>query len=219
MNITQNNLTELSNYTEVWFRFDYNHTNVSSSIGNETQNDSEETDEAVQIVSIFFASVLALMLLLLVCCVCYLCCVECYDSHQRNYRMNHGSRYYYTSDSDFGNSSDSEADDNITSHIVIQTHTFSFEKKNKVFPKEGKIEETPLEKVVLGKEDSVDNITCSICLEKIDLDQEKVTQLSCQHIYHQDCISTWYFGGVTSVQSCPLCRTTMDHIVIQMDTI
>lgn len=215
MNITQNYTTEVSNYTEVWFRFASNITNVSSSIGNETQNDSKETDEAFQIASIFFATVLGLMLLILVCCVCYLCCVECYDSHRRNYR----TRYYYTSDSDYDNSSDSEADDNITYHTVIQSHTFSFEKTHKVAPKSGKIEETPVEKVIWGKENSVDNLTCSICLEKIDLDQEKVTQLSCQHIYHQDCISTWYFGGVTSVQSCPLCRTTMDHIVIQMDTI
>ena len=87
------------------------------------------------------------------------------------------------------------------------------------------IKETPIDNLVLPDNiDSTDKskLTCSICLEDITLqrkNKEKVVQLNCGHIYHQKCISKWCFGGITSVPNCPLCRESLDHIVITIDKI
>ena len=45
-----------------------------------------------------------------------------------------------------------------------------------------------------------DNDICSICLE--DLNGEKCVILSCEHIYHKDCIKKW----LKKNDSCPNCR-------------
>ncbi len=45
-----------------------------------------------------------------------------------------------------------------------------------------------------------DNDICSICLE--DLKDEKCVILSCEHIYHKDCIKKW----LKKNDSCPNCR-------------
>ena len=82
-----------------------------------------------------------------------------------------------------------------------------------------KLEETPLNEIVLSPgEDNLEfaQISCSICLEDIDfsgISPQKVTQLACGHIYHQDCISFWYFGGVSSFSDCPLCREKIDYVL------
>lgn len=41
---------------------------------------------------------------------------------------------------------------------------------------------------------------CSICLEKLKMD--KCVILSCEHIYHKDCIQKW----LKKNDSCPNCR-------------
>lgn len=42
---------------------------------------------------------------------------------------------------------------------------------------------------------------CSLCLEEYT-DNESVTRLHCQHVYHLDCIKVW----VLRSNCCPLCR-------------
>lgn len=45
-----------------------------------------------------------------------------------------------------------------------------------------------------------DNDICSICLE--DLKNGKCVVLSCEHIYHKDCIKKW----LKKNETCPNCR-------------
>lgn len=49
-------------------------------------------------------------------------------------------------------------------------------------------------------QDDIDNfISCSICLEE---NNENITKLNCEHLFHTECISEW-----TKLQSnCPICR-------------
>tara|TARA_B100000902_G_C27257153_1_gene888508 strand:+ start:823 stop:1230 length:408 start_codon:yes stop_codon:yes gene_type:complete len=42
---------------------------------------------------------------------------------------------------------------------------------------------------------------CVICLDKYK-NNDKIVQLSCNHIYHSDCIKGWF----NQHTSCPLCR-------------
>lgn len=55
---------------------------------------------------------------------------------------------------------------------------------------------------------STDN-TCSICLEKIELNQ-KTTILKCNHIYHYDCAKTWFTSKCHQL-TCPYCRCDIRH--------
>lgn len=43
---------------------------------------------------------------------------------------------------------------------------------------------------------------CAICLNDITNGQE-VTKLSCDHVFHADCVQTWFRRST----SCPVCRT------------
>lgn len=66
-------------------------------------------------------------------------------------------------------------------------------------------------KVTLTKEqfDSLENNNlpydkdCNICIESLDNNTFK-TKLSCNHIYHTECIKTWLLNSSTK---CPCCRT------------
>jgi len=42
------------------------------------------------------------------------------------------------------------------------------------------------------------NETCSICFEEVG----KGVQLNCEHVYHEQCIGTWFRKKTT----CPMCR-------------
>ena len=50
--------------------------------------------------------------------------------------------------------------------------------------------------------------------KNISQSKNKVVQLNCQHIYHRDCISSWYFEGATS---CPVCRTEIENWVEELE--
>ena len=222
MNISQ--FTENAGYisTQVMNRFGpsitnhSNHTNKSIQLPdsqNTNSSNSEQTDEALGILSYIFVGFIGLFLFCLVCCVCFIIFEECCDCNKRVVRRSsYMARYYYSSDSEYGESDREESE-----HPV-----FSFEtNKAKIQPQSMIIQETPLDEIRLPNQ-VTEEITCPICLEEIDLSSQserKVIQLDCQHIYHQDCISSWYFGGVNSVQSCPLCRTKMEHLSIQIDSI
>ena len=65
-------------------------------------------------------------------------------------------------------------------------------------------EETTLRKnssMVVGSDLASENIECSICLEGYEVEQ-KITILSCMHLYHQKCLNTWK----NEHTECPQCR-------------
>jgi ankyrin repeat protein len=46
---------------------------------------------------------------------------------------------------------------------------------------------------------------CSICKEKYDYEKDHVYALSCGHIFHEECVSSY----VSSKQKCPMCRSSL----------
>ena len=54
--------------------------------------------------------------------------------------------------------------------------------------------------------DPVEN--CSICFEELEDENREEYKLSCDHVYHRDCISQWLNNHTT----CPLCRADVDPI-------
>lgn len=60
---------------------------------------------------------------------------------------------------------------------------------------------------IVDDETLIENKQCNICLEdltKDELNEKKLRQLTCQHIYHNDCIKEWLMKQSTK---CPTCRT------------
>ena len=49
-----------------------------------------------------------------------------------------------------------------------------------------------------------DNDVCSICLEKYfdEEDLKKVVSLKCKHLFHKECIDTWFRIN----KNCPMCK-------------
>lgn len=54
---------------------------------------------------------------------------------------------------------------------------------------------------VLTIEDDLQHIRCSICLKDIEVG-DTYTSLRCDHMFHTDCIRTWFCIKT----NCPLCR-------------
>ena len=52
----------------------------------------------------------------------------------------------------------------------------------------------------------MDNITCSICLEKINNDSENIIILKCKHSFHAECLMMNIFILQDNSTKCPLCR-------------
>jgi len=50
-----------------------------------------------------------------------------------------------------------------------------------------------------------EEVICPICLEEFN-DNETVIELSCKHIFHKDCIKSWFKNN----HSCPTCRKKID---------
>lgn len=60
---------------------------------------------------------------------------------------------------------------------------------------------------IVNDETLIENKQCNICLEELtkdELNDDKLLQLKCQHIYHNDCIKEWLLKQSTK---CPTCRT------------
>lgn len=57
-----------------------------------------------------------------------------------------------------------------------------------------------------GVESDNDHQACSVCMERFKAG-ESCKQVACGHVYHQSCISTWFFLH----DSCPLCRCKISH--------
>ena len=51
--------------------------------------------------------------------------------------------------------------------------------------------------------------SCPICSEDYT-NQEAVTKLPCDHIYHKDCVMPW----LESKRTCPICRFELKHTVV-----
>jgi hypothetical protein len=68
--------------------------------------------------------------------------------------------------------------------------------------------QTPLFQMKYSKEDS-----CSICLGNYN-SQERVGQLGCGHVFHNDCIRSW----LEYQKNCPLCRSE-NVIVAKIETV
>lgn len=49
-------------------------------------------------------------------------------------------------------------------------------------------------------------LECSICLEKMEKDNDIVALDICDHIYHEKCIREW----LSKSRICPLCRSNVD---------
>jgi len=50
-----------------------------------------------------------------------------------------------------------------------------------------------------------DGLTCVVCLAAIEEDQECRT-LQCNHIFHTECIDSWWLHKPRNVLECPLCK-------------
>ncbi|KAG9156851.1 hypothetical protein Leryth_020165 [Lithospermum erythrorhizon] len=64
---------------------------------------------------------------------------------------------------------------------------------------------------------SSSSVECSVCLNEIE-EGDEVRQLSCDHVFHRECIDRWIgYGNVT----CPLCRSCvkMPHRLTWIDGI
>ena len=60
-------------------------------------------------------------------------------------------------------------------------------------------------KVIRGA-DIVEAKDCQICFEKFQ-DADKIYKLPCKHLFHKECIDTWFKGHNT----CPVCRAVMPN--------
>ena len=239
MSLTNTSFTNYTNKTE-WFGVQFPQGNLTNqTLLNFTTTLMTDTNEEEPSLAIVIFSYILIVLLcgFLICCFCaffLMFLTECIDikrCKRKRRRESHPFHLYYRGySSSEGYSSDEEESTNYTT--MQETHHYTLEgtptsNKNNLFEPGAKklIAETPIDQIVLPtEEDNIEwaKMTCSICLEEIDFSPDadkKTTQLSCGHIYHQDCISNWYFGGVTSVSRCPLCREEMKHVVIQMDSI
>ena len=54
------------------------------------------------------------------------------------------------------------------------------------------------------QQNQIEGKQCHVCLENLILD-EKLTELTCKHIFHKDCIKNWL---VNCSNKCPMCRVT-----------
>lgn len=186
-----------------------------SLIKNTVEQEREGPSYALTIFSYIVLVVIGILLCVCFSLFCYTLSMECCESCCEKFTFI-GLQNLLRGDESNNMRSNRINDEIISRYQNNETYEVS---KNKL------IKETPIDDLALPENiDSTDTskLTCSICLEDINLqpkNKEKVVQLNCEHIYHQKCISKWCFGGITSVANCPLCRESMDHIVITIDEI
>ena len=56
------------------------------------------------------------------------------------------------------------------------------------------------------KEEEVWGTDCAVCLSEFE-NSEQVRELPCDHIFHDDCINSWFLKAKTA--ACPLCRNLL----------
>ena len=222
MNFTNSSLEQNSYFPE-WFGMLKNtNYSITTTILTEISEEQGEPAQRLNVLSIILLCILSCCLFCFFSIIIRTLCIECLISHDSWHTPSHLRRYQNYDSS----SSEDEEEDGIISITIRQVVSLSSgQNTSKKNLKKQILEETPLDEIIIAhQEDNLNgpNISCSICLEEIDFSPEaekKVKQLSCGHIYHLDCISQWYFGGVASVSNCPLCREKIDNVVIDMDAI
>jgi hypothetical protein len=175
-----------------------NHSNVANDQKTQFQSDTNKTQT---LIAIILYGIIIFCLFMGICGMCSVIFSDCFKFclKKMKQRRNAISNTVYDTVSEDINY-DSEPSSN---HSNVK----------KIYDKNLKLQETQLDEIVIhtGREE----IKCVICLEKIylsDQSKNKLVQLNCHHIYHRDCISSWYFKGATS---CPVCRTEIENLVEQ----
>lgn len=51
-----------------------------------------------------------------------------------------------------------------------------------------------------------EDFECAICNDEECSERRKVTKLSCNHVFHRECVLRWFLS--TSRKTCPICRTS-----------
>ncbi|EPS29978.1 hypothetical protein PDE_04928 [Penicillium oxalicum 114-2] len=55
----------------------------------------------------------------------------------------------------------------------------------------------------LGLSEAVDgHFVCAVCLDEVSR-TEQIRELQCRHVFHRECLETWYLGDHFN---CPLCH-------------
>lgn len=63
-------------------------------------------------------------------------------------------------------------------------------------------------------------VSCTICLcpleeeRDIESQEELITALACQHLFHKNCLAEWISKGRGGFDSCPQCRNPIDEAIL-----
>lgn len=63
-------------------------------------------------------------------------------------------------------------------------------------------------------------LPCVICINPlgeerdIESQEELITRLACQHLFHKNCLSNWIENGVGAYNKCPQCREPIDEAIL-----
>lgn len=173
---------------------------INSNHINRRDVDSENS-EALEIFGFvmigFIAACLICMISMCIFIICSECLKDCYDNSSFRNRVRR---------------QDSEEFDTISyssydSDRYLVSNVFPGNPKNLI------LKETSTDKI------NFENcINCTICLEEIQRD-EKICQLPCGHVFHQECISNWHSSDANYTRSCPLCRDNMKLLEVVVHNI
>ena len=161
-----------------------------------------DTNKTHTIIAIILYSIMIFCLLMGICGMCIIICGDCVKACLKKRKQRRNAIHitvYDTVSEDINYDSETSSQPN---NVI------------KIYDKNLKLQETPLDEIVIHTE--MEELKCVICLEKIyfyEQSKNKVVQLNCHHIYHRDCISSWYFEGATS---CPVCRTEIENWVEEL---
>jgi hypothetical protein len=106
--------------------------------------------------------------------------------------------------------------DNIFTSFFTNFNDFIEEQLNELEDVKVTLSEDEFNKLyILDDKSVINNKQCNICLENLkdeELDEKKLIQLKCNHIYHKDCIKEWLTKQSTKCPSCRFCcRISTNH--------
>ena len=185
-------------------------TSISIDNSKQYKNTSSEHSEELAIFGYFVLALLGCALLGLVIMCCFIIFADCFEScFKKSYRNRNLPHDYYNSDDSYSYSSDADS-------INIETFEENYYTKQMPWsPGTIVIKETSLDNI---KFDFTETLQCTICLEELQMDQ-KLCQLPCGHVFHQDCISNWHTSTINQEKRCPLCRDNMELLEVVVNQI